>query len=123
MPIHHRLPTIIGQAITKYGARTLYADKLVLGKAWTGFKHKSSIVTGIRHGLLAGGVTGSFIRDSDNPEMDAQVPFYGPSASSQDKARNRRGGKRRRFTRNYCPPHSDRRRSRFRKSYSGRNRF
>ncbi len=93
MPIHHRIPGIIAQAISK-GRPIFVADKMVLNKAYTGFKHKSSIVSGIRHGLVAGSVAGGFIRDSDNPEMDAQVPFFnGSSPSSSNKTRYRRRGK------------------------------
>ncbi len=89
MPIHHRIPGIIGQGISRFaptGKKLFESDKLVLNKAWTGFKHKSSIVGGIRTGLFAGGTVGQFIRDSDNPEMDAQIPFSnGSSPYSQNK--------------------------------------
>ncbi len=86
----------IAQEIIKYATRgapvakrLVDSDKLVLNKAWTGFKHKSSIVSGIRSGLFTGGIVGQFIRDSDNPEMDAQVP-YSPQTNKPYKARNRR---------------------------------
>ncbi len=125
MPIHHRIPGIIGQAISRYGPagnKLLQSDKLVLNKAWTGFKHKSSIVSGIRSGLFAGGVAGQFIRDSDNPEMDAQVPFF-PQTSSPYKARGGRGGYRRRYTKCRCRSNKYSRRSSPYRSRKLRNRF
>ncbi len=117
MPIHHRIPGIIGQAISRFakpGKALVDSDRMVLNYAWRGFKHKSSIVSGIRSGLLAGGVAGSYIRNSDNPEMDAQVPF-GPKtpASSQNKTRYRRRGYGRRYPKRGCKPNRYRRRSRF----------
>ncbi len=122
MPIHHRIPSIIGQAISKGvgpAKGILASEKLVLNYAWKGYKHKSSIVAGIRTGLFGGAVGGSFIRDSDNPEMDAQIPFgNGFKASSQNKTRNRRGGNRRRYAKRGCRPHKYRRRSSSRKRYA-----
>ncbi len=115
MPIHHRIPGIIGQAISRYGNRLLYSDKLVLGKAWTGFKHKSSIVTGIRHGLAAGGVVGGFINFNDDDELDGKIPQqYGSQAYKPDKTRGGRRG--RNYGRNlkYCRPNRYRRRSSYR---------
>ncbi len=118
MPIHHRIPGIIGQGISKYAPaarNVLSSDKLVLNRAWTGFKHKSSIVSGIRTGLFAGGAIGSFIRESDNPEMDAQVPFFnGSKAYKSSKTRGGRGGYRRRYTKCRCRSNKYRRRSSYR---------
>ncbi len=94
MPLHGRLPQIISQGISRYGKGIFLADRVVLNKAYTGFKHKSQIVSGIRHGLLAGSVVGSLIRDTDNPEMDAQIPFKqgnGSKTYSTNKTRYRRG--------------------------------
>ncbi len=114
MPIHARLPQIIGQAISRGAPGTkalVNSEKLALNYAWKGFKHKSSIVGGIRTGLLGGGIIGSIIRDSDNPEMDAQIPFNGSQAGSQNKARGRRRGYGRRYPKRGCRPYKHSRRS------------
>ncbi len=73
MPIHHRIiPEII-----KYGSRgspiakgVLTSDRMALNYAWKGFRHKSSIVGGIRTGLLAGSVAGTFISDDGLDDTD-----------------------------------------------------
>ncbi len=97
MPIHHRIPGIIGQAISKYRGPAIaftQSDKLVLNKAWTGFKHKSSIVGGIRTGLLGGSIVGSFINNApDTPGNGPSIPFYGSETGSQDKARGGQTGR------------------------------
>ncbi len=115
MVIHHRIPTIIGQGISKFGPaanKLLQSDKMLLNKAYTGFKHKSSIVSGIRHGGLVGSTIGTLIRDMENPFMDAQIPFS-PKTPSNSKNQTRRG--RGRSCRQFS---GSKRRSCYRKRYS-----
>ncbi len=118
MPIHHRIPGIIGQAISKGRGPAISlvnSDKLLLNQAYKGFKHKSSIVGGIRTGLFAGGVIGSFIRESDNPEMDAQIPFFnGSKTSSPYQARRGRGRYSRRYSKCRCRSNKFSRRPKYR---------
>ncbi len=107
MPIHHRIPGIIGQAISKYGpagSKILQSDKLVLNQAWRGFKHKSSIVSGIRTGLTTGGIVGSFINTGDEPPNVYGPNVYAPN--QQDQTRNRRGrGSYSRYSKQYSRNH------------------
>ncbi len=126
MPIHHRIPIIISQGISRLapvGSKVLQSDKLLLNQAWKGYKHKSSIVGGIRTGLFAGSVIGPFINKSaDNPEVYGPQDVYEPKTSSPYQARSGRGGfsnkynKHKRFNRK-C------RCARPRKYKSSRNRF
>jgi len=80
MPTHHRIPTIIGQAISKlYGktSPTLYrwsqAEGKVIEYAYKGFKHKSSISKGIRHGLAVGATIGTFITEDGSNTYSGQI--------------------------------------------------
>ncbi len=101
MPIHHRIPSIIGQAIAKgypTGSKLVNSEKLILNKAWVGFKHKSSIVGGIRTGLFGGAIAGSLINQSaDVPNVALPPPYehVSPSRTSY-KTRSGYGRKRRR---------------------------
>ncbi len=85
------------------------SEKLALNYAWKGFKHKSSIVGGIRTGLGGGALAGGLINKSADVPNVALPPFYGPSASKQDQTRNRRKRVRRRYS-NRCRPTRRRRR-------------
>ncbi len=118
--------TKIGQEIFRRGApyisKFLSSDKLVLNKAWTGFKHKSSIVAGIRTGLFSGSVVGSLLNNDDMLDTGGSFQPFNPS-SSQNKAR---GGRRRRYGRRYnnrCRPNKYSRRSYSGKRKRMRNRF
>ncbi len=116
----------IGQEIIKRLGPTAYkfmqSDKLVLNKAWTGFKHKSSIVSGIRSGLLAGSVVGSVINQNNDDENDGQIQpgiKTGPPYKARGRFRRRNS---RRYDK-YCRPNKHRRRSSYRNFKSMRNRF
>ncbi len=127
MPIHHRLPPIIYREISKRfapGAKTLLnSEKLILNYAWKGYKHKSSIVSGIRSGLLGGAIAGSFIKQNDDDDLDGSPLQPFTPSGAQDKTRS---GFRRRYSsrRRQCyRPNSYRRRSGFGKRQQRRNRF
>ncbi len=96
MPRHLIVATRIGQEIyragQRYGSKFLQSDKLVLNKAWTGFKHKSSIVAGIRTGLTLGGGLGTFLVNNDD-ELDVATPYkYESQTGSPYKTRSGRRG-------------------------------
>ncbi len=106
MPIHHRIAPIIGQAISKYGKGILLSDKLALNKAWSGYTHKSKIVSAIRFSTLTGSVVGGLIREGGNPEMDASIPQQISTPSyPKDKTRYRRRGYSGRYSKRSCRPY------------------
>ncbi len=75
MPIHHRIgPEIFRQLgkLQKPAQTLVQSEKLILNKAWKGYKHKSSIVAGIRTGLFTGSVVGPLIRQNDDDELMAR---------------------------------------------------
>ncbi len=92
---------------TKYGVGIAKSEGLILNKAWKGFKHKSSIVAGIRTGLLGGAVIGSVITGTTPTTDYAEVPFTGSKSSSYKfRKGNRRfnSTRRRRHYKNNCNP-------------------
>ncbi len=83
----------LGPAATKF----IQSDKLVLNQAYKGFKHKSSIVAGIRTGLFAGSIAGPLISGDNDDDLNG--PFstrYEPQTYKPEKTRYRRRGSSRR---------------------------
>ncbi len=121
MPIHHQIPRI-GQEIFKYvsraaptGSRIMQSDKLLLNQAWKGFKHKSSIVSGIRTGLFGGSIVGSFIADGGDTPGNGSFPVNGTKTYPQNKTRGRS------TRRSYCRNHPNSRScAHKRRPYSGK---
>ncbi len=75
------------------------AERHMLNKVYAPFgKRGVAAARGAAHGLTIGGIAGSFITDSDNPEMDAQIPFSGGQSktgpSNKTRYRRRRNGRR-----------------------------
>ncbi len=125
MPVHHRVPIIISQGISKYGKpyanRILNAEGAGLNYAWKGFKHKSSIVGGIRTGLLGGAIAGNFI-NSDDQGNNYGIPFKQKAYKFGQKGYRFKRGSSRKYrckcsTRRRYKRRSMDRRSRFRRSY------
>ncbi len=104
MPIHHRIPIIA----TEIAKRTLAAEGAILGHAWKGFKHKSSIVAGIRSGLGGGAVIGSLITEdstdpfSGTPGFKSQTNKFSQKYSGQYRNRGSRRYSKQNSTRQRC---------------------
>ncbi len=118
----------IAQEIIKYAIRSrpitgrlVNSEKLALNYAWKGFKHKSSIVGGIRTGLLGGAVAGTQLNTADVPEVYTP-PIRITPPYQQNKTRNRRRGVCRRYTSYNGRSYTRCRQRRNVKSYSNRNR-
>ncbi len=93
MTIHWLGPTVqgISRLGARYAPRILNSEKFALNYAWRGFKHKSSIVGGIRTGLLGGALVGSIISQEDGQKGDA--PFFKQKTDKFYKKGNRRLGR------------------------------
>ncbi len=120
MPIHHRVGYEVARRVAPYARGLLQSDKLALNYAWRGFKHKSSIVSGIRTGLVGGSIGGAFIRDDEGLGEDGQIPFNAPNQFKKTYSRSSRRSYGRsnykRGTRRYkrCSCARKRKRSRYR---------
>jgi len=130
MPRHLVIATEIMRQVSKYASRTRSvgagigrSDKMALNYAWKGFKHKSSIVSGVRTGLFAGSIVGAIV-NSNAPDTPGNGPpiQYVPQTSPPYKAR---GGQTGRSNRRY---NSNKRFNKYkrctcaRKHYRSRNR-
>ncbi len=118
MPIHHRIPSIIGQAIYRGVGYIRAEQKFFQGLygpkgRYPGVSNYKQAATGVRHGLAAGGAASSFISDTVPIPGNGTVPFNGSKANPPNKARYRRGRYSRRQSKRCRPT-----RSRFRHSYS-----
>ncbi len=86
------LVTVLKEAIKfgiKYGSRYYAAEGKAFNKLYRGFPQSKTIGRGVRHGLVAGSVGGSFINQApDTPGNGIQAPFESKyPASSSYKAR------------------------------------
>ncbi len=93
----------IAQGIFRYAATRarpvakglLSSEKMALNYSWKGYKHKSSIVGGIRTGLLGGAIAGGFINNSGDNPFDG-APFTPGNQYNQKYSRfnsNRRSSR------------------------------
>ncbi len=98
-----------------FAYKFLRSDKLVLDKVYTGFKHKSSIVSGIRHGLVAGSVAGGFISNPDDDDLNGTSLFeHVIKTGTPYQTRSRRRGRNNRRRCKCGPFNSNSRRSSYR---------
>ncbi len=106
--------TVIGREIFRQGAKALSRYYKLEGKAfnrlYTGFPQSRTIGRGVRHGLTAGSVAGSFINQApDTPGNSIQTPFrkqYQTRPSYKTRSRRpvqrfRRCPKQRNYNREY----------------------
>ncbi len=126
MPRHLAIATAIGTGIyslaRNQGIKYALRLKNKEDKLWKGlYPHKGS--RWIVRGSIAAGDLARQIKDSDNPEMDAQIPFKQSTPGSSNKARRGRGGNSGRYTKCRCGPNRNRGRSSFSKFKRSRNRF
>ncbi len=79
----------IAKAAIKYGGRYYALESKAFNKLYTGFPRSKTIGRGVRHGLVAGSIAGSFINQApDTPGNGIQTPFEPKyPASSSYKAR------------------------------------
>ncbi len=68
MPIHGRLASETFKQLVKLGSRYYRAEGKAFNKLYRGFPQSKTIGRGVRHGLTAGSIAGSFINDApDSP--------------------------------------------------------
>ncbi len=97
MPIHHRIgPEIIRRGLPL--ANQLFkAEARALNYSWKGYKHKSSIVSGTRHGLFLGAAAGGLLSGQKDPGSDGTFQPTPPGKFSKKgnrfKWKNNRGSK------------------------------
>ncbi len=66
---------IFRQAVRSFG-RYYNLESKAFNKLYTGFPRSRLVGRGVRHGLTAGSVAGTFINKApDTPGNDAQIPF------------------------------------------------
>ncbi len=85
---------LIRQAV-RFGSRYYAAEGKAFSKLYTGFPRSKVIGRGVRHGLVAGGIAGSFINPADDsPGNGIQAPRKPAlTASKPYKTRGRQTGR------------------------------
>ncbi len=92
MPRHLLIASEVIRLGSRYASGLLRAEDRVLGAAYTGFKHKSAIIKGVRHGLAGGAVIGNLIGlGGDESGNGVQKPRNGNSSGKPYQARRGRG--------------------------------
>ncbi len=109
-PILREVVRTISRQGIRQGTKILTAEGNVLNFAWRGYKHKSSIVSGIRSGLLTGAVLGSFITDDSSDPFNGKIPQFNPPGKGGQKYSRRNFSRRRSNRTNYCKPRRYRKR-------------
>ncbi len=95
---------VFRQAVRSFG-RYYNLESKAFNKLYTGFPRSKLIGRGVRHGLTAGSITGTFINKAeDTPGNGIQKPFSKQTPTRQPY-KTRRGFPIRRFTR--CPRQPD----------------